>query len=143
MTAHRNAPATGGPRGAFKCEKTRRRKGNGIAGKTKPVAPYGNRLDSGNRTIFVCTGSESWRWGEDSGRSGHALVLPPGGDPAAYSWPLNGRDAIVINRGEPEPRERIVRLCEELVRAGAPLVLWINGENPCPMYKPRRAAPCM
>jgi hypothetical protein len=138
--AHEKTPAAGGPRGAFKCEKTRRQKHAGIAGKTKPVAPYGNRLDNGQRTIFVATGSEAWAWGGNNGRSGHALVLPPGGDPEAFAWPLNGRDCIVIVRGESEPREVVMRLCRELIASGAPRVCWLNGERPFPLFKSRKAA---
>lgn len=111
----------------------------------RKLPPYVRRLDPAKRqSIAMLTGSGAWKRAESiSWFPGCKLVLPFGDNPMLYRWPVIGRDCILFSFGDPEPRERLVMLSVELVRAGALFVIWATDETTAPLFRAepaRRAA---
>ena len=55
------------------------------------------------------------------------LRLPPGDDPAAYHWPVSGREVVLIGTGVSD--RRILATCRALLRNDALKITIIHGEN--------------
>lgn len=126
IIGNRNPPGAGGrPRGGYGNNRMGGAYLNQIDLRLK-AAPYSKRLDPvSHNSLGICTGSQAWTRAESPyWWTGRKLVLPFGEEPEGYRWPVAGRDYVVWGFGEPEPRERLVRLSVALVQAGAVAVHW-------------------
>lgn len=100
--------------------------------------PYARHLDDSSGSIAILTGSGAWerkRAASGTWFAHRKLILPLADDPAAYRWPVSGRDCIVFSFGTPEPRARLITLSVALVKAGAKFVIWnIPGDMPATFF---------
>lgn len=55
------------------------------------------------------------------------LMLPCGRDPAAYFWPVLGREVVLIGTGASD--RRILATCRALLRNGALKIVIVHGES--------------
>lgn len=62
-----------------------------------------------------------------AGDSRAFLMLPPGDNPANYSWSVSGRDVVLIGTGATD--RRIIEACRALLRDGATKVAIIQGQD--------------
>ncbi|MDD5036672.1 MAG: hypothetical protein PHE55_18185 [Methylococcaceae bacterium] len=104
----------------------------------RKLPPFARHLDPADQdTIAVLTGGNAWQRAKSPYHwfQGRRLLLPFGDDPAAYRWPVAGRECLVFGFGKPEPRERLIALSVELVRSGALFVLWSWSDSGGPLCK--------
>lgn len=84
----------------------------------QPLAPYSRTLRQNESLIWVFAGPFAWDWARNDTRN--KLVAPPGDDPAAYRWPVQGKDAVIIDTGSEENSS--LRLAWTLLHSGALMV---------------------
>ena len=93
------------------------------------LPPYGRTVKSGVPNLKIFTGIGSWEAGESRASYGHpTLALPPGKDPAQYSWPVKGLSLIVLDDNSPD--EYLEQVSTVLLSAGAYLIVIIRNGDP-------------
>jgi hypothetical protein len=109
--------------------------------KNKKLPPFGALLSERQKfknppwLVVVCVGAGAWAPAKARKVRGDSvgLVLPPGENPSAFTWPVNGCRVVVEWNTGPGV-ELVVELARELLRAGAKTVTiwprWVDYSNP-------------
>ncbi len=91
------------------------------------LAPYSNHLPDDHRNLWIFSGPRAWtlaRWRVENALP--VLVLPPGGDPSDFQWPVLGTEITVVDSGSTETL--LEALAHILLASGALLVCVSYGE---------------
>jgi hypothetical protein len=96
--------------------------------------PYAIELRSKPRhkSVVILTGAGAWNIAKDQNSISlqPKLLLPFGENPEHFKWPVSGRDCVILNYGESEPHETILKLTRCLLLGGSLFVLWaIQGKQ--------------
>ena len=83
------------------------------------LAPYGKLVNAASN-LHIFAGPDAWDRAKQR-KSGNAMVLPEGDEPASYRWPVNGLEIMLI--WPDAPRESVIDFGEILIRSGASLVV--------------------
>ncbi len=83
------------------------------------MAPYGNSVSAASN-LFIFAGPDAWDRAKQR-KSGNAMVLPEGHEPASYRWPVHGLEVMLIWKDA--TREAVLTFGEYLIRSGASLVV--------------------
>jgi len=80
--------------------------------------------------VYVFAGSAAWdqtkKWRAGHG-VGSAMLLPPGDDPANYSWPVVRTGLLVVATGQ--SRAFAFNLARTIVSCGTTMVYALHGDN--------------
>ena len=83
------------------------------------LAPYG-KLVSASSNLHIFAGPKAWKRAQQR-KSGNAMVLPEGDEPASYRWPVRGLEVMLI--WPDASRDSVLEFGEHLIRSGAKLVV--------------------
>ena len=90
----------------------------------KPLPPYGKQFQPVPRNgVQVAIGPGAWDF--QKAHRCQIIVLPDDTNPSDFTWPSDGRPALIHERGVYDD-ERLTAMAEALLRAGAPSVVAIR-----------------
>jgi|GEM_PF-4862269 len=99
------------------------------------LPPYGKEVENtiaGGMTtnVYLFAAHDAWERARHRHKTrgpGSALLLPHGGDPAAYRWPIVPNGVFVAAEGQ--PRERVFKLAQAVVSHGTPMAFAVYGNG--------------